>query len=688
MVALSRKKRQVAWAKFRRHGPDLGAATLVFWLLLAAFGAALAQPQYQPWQFRPMDQNNARGAPPWQPAPYQAAPPGAQAPAASAPASGQTQPEQIQPGSYPAVPWSPGQPPQTQWPQAQWPPAQYPQAQVPPGQPPAGYAQQPFGAPGPGQYTGTQVPTGQYPNAQYPTGQLPSRQSPGGQYPSSQYPSSQYQGGQYQGGQFAPPQYSQYGQPRGMATAGPRLEVQLTEDRPYVQQNVLVRLRVISSGNLATASPDLTAIDEVLFEKVEGPKTSTRGSGNSRDIVNEFVMAMTPLRDGDLEVGPIKVTGTLAGGVPFEAVAAEPLRLQVRPPMAAVRPWLPLQSLQIKADLDSTGEVERGRPVTLTLELEAQGATGDQLPSLESMLRSDDFRVYREQTMTDTRLASNGSTLIGKRIEYFTLVPHRGGRLQLPELRLGWWNVDTASREASSVPIRTFSVTGESGPFGFSRKAAHDDDDWRVFWLPLAGVLLLLIGYWGGVWLRGQTSTDGERERASGSAAMLPRLRSRLARAAAGAGVSTGRALTAAARLLNPTPLLRRTGALLAGLKPRSARVYQCARAADSAVDPAAWCLAFQQQACRNLQAQAREPLPRMADRIVDLRPGADREHVLRLMQQLDSALYNRQDIDFVRWKRDFRQALRPATGTLRSLVAARVRQAHLPALNPQPQRY
>jgi hypothetical protein len=455
-----------------------------------------------------------------------------------------------------------------------------------------------------------------------------------------------------------------------------------------VQQNVLVRLRVISSGNLATASPDLASIDEVLFEKVEGPKTSTRGSGNNRDIVNEFLMAMTPLRDGDLEVGPIKVTGTLAGGVPFEAVAPEPLRLQVRPPMAAVRPWLPLQTLQIKADLASTGEVERGRPVTLTLELEAQGATGDQLPSLESMLRSDDFRVYREQTMTDTRLASNGNTLIGKRIEYYTLVPHRGGRLQLPELRLGWWNVDTASREASSVPIRTFAVAGESGPFGFSRRAAQGDDDLRVFWLPLAAVLLLLIGYWGGVWLRGQTPVNVASDGASGSAALLPRLRGRLTRATVAAGAATGRALAASARLLDPTPLLRRASALLARLKPRSARVYQCARVADSAVDPAAWCLAFQQQACRNLQAQAREPLPRMADRIVDLRPGADREHVLKLMQQLDSALYNRQDIDFVRWKREFRQALRPVTGTLRSLVAARFRQAHLPALNPQPQRY
>jgi hypothetical protein len=58
---------------------------------------------------------------------------------------------------------------------------------------------------------------------------------------------------------------------------------------------------------------------------------------------------------------------------------------------------------------------------------------------------------------------------------------------------------------------------------------------------------------------------------------------------------------------------------------------------------------------------------------------------VLRLMQQLDSALYNRRDIDFARWKRDFRRALRPGTGALRGLLAGRVRRGHLPALNPQP---
>jgi hypothetical protein len=58
---------------------------------------------------------------------------------------------------------------------------------------------------------------------------------------------------------------------------------------------------------------------------------------------------------------------------------------------------------------------------------------------------------------------------------------------------------------------------------------------------------------------------------------------------------------------------------------------------------------------------------------------------VQALMQRLDRALYNRGDLDFPRWKREFRSALRPGTGVVGSVVAARVRRARLPELNPRP---
>ncbi len=581
-------------------------------VLCTITGTALAQPPYQPWQFRPTEPSNARGVPPL---------PQSQAPAQPFGQSGAQRPGGAPMYGAPA------------WPGLQ------------PGTPPAGQPQQ-----GPGRGPVQQGAPGQpYAPAPFqPQRYQPAQQPPGGGW---------------------------YGQRGGLTPGRPQLEVLVDERKPYVQQNVLVRLRVVSAGNLATASPALAGIEEARFEQLDGPITSTRGGAGGQEIVNEYVLAMTPLRTGPVELGPIKVAGTLAGGVPFEAVAAQPIALDVRPPMPAVRPWLPLRSLRIDAELTETDAMARGRPATLTVELEAEGAVGDQLPSLAQMLRSEDFRVYREQTMTDTRLTDNRQSLVGKRIEVYTLVPQSGGRMQLPELRLAWWNVETASREASSVPIRLFTVAGESGPFGFTASTdRRAGEDWQKYWLPVAGLALLLIGYWGGVWLRGRVP-------AGKGGPIWPRVK----RVAGGGVRRLGSALAAAGRVLSPSPALRRLRETLARLVPSSTRVYRCAKAADGAEHPAAWCLVFQQQACRRLAADAREPLPRMADRITALRPGADRARVQALMQQLDRALYNQDSLDFPRWKRDFRRALRPGVGAFGSLTTGRVRRARLPALNPRP---
>ena len=199
---------------------------LLLGLLVAPISDGLAQSPWQPWQFRPMQPSNARGAPPWQPAPYQAGQPGQQPDVGTAPADGQFSPGQMQPpGMQPAMP------------QAQWPQGQYPQPQMPPGQAPIGFPQQPFNAATLGQ--------------QYPGVQFPGNQPPGNQYQGSQYPPAPYQGGQYAPPQHAPQPYSPYGQRNTAGILMPRLEVELADDRPYVQENVLVRLRVISSGNLA-----------------------------------------------------------------------------------------------------------------------------------------------------------------------------------------------------------------------------------------------------------------------------------------------------------------------------------------------------------------------------------------------------------------------------------------------------
>ncbi len=508
--------------------------------------------------------------------------------------------------------------------------------------------------------------------------------------------------GQQPGGYSGSPGYNPYRQ-GSSAFDKPSLEVSLLETQPYVQQPVLVRLDVISSGNLATASPELAGFGAVLLEEVSGPATSVRGSGRAQQIVNRYVLAMTPLRAGTLEVGPLEVSGTLAGGVPFSAVASAPSRLEVRPVVASVRPWLPLKALQLTRELDDATPLAEGQPTTLTLRMQATGGAGTQLPNLEPMLQSSDFRAYREQTIVDTRLSPDGTELQGIRTEIYTLVPYSGGRLQLPALRVNWWNLESARRERTSVPIKTVSVAGHSVRPGFGqgsgwlserfssragRDVGHKAQGWSWFWIPLGSVLLLLVGYWSGVWyrIRGPRSDTSARLARDRPVSKGP-FRQRLAGGVARLGLGVGAELRKGLKRLDPrtpaTALWIGLRIRLRTLMPTSMRVYRCAIEAERATSASEWARRFQSCACQSLSTPRREPLPRVADRILRLRPGADAERVRDLIQELDNALYNSADLDMTRWKRELRRALRPGWGALRGLIGDRVQRPRLPALNP-----
>ena len=118
---------------------------------------------------------------------------------------------------------------------------------------------------------------------------------------------------------------------------------------------------------------------------------------------------------------------------------------------------------------------------------------------------------------------------------------------------------------------------------------------------------------------------------------------------------------------------------------PTSSRFLSCVRAANRERDPVIWAERFQDLTCRHLQFDAQTPLPGITGKILALRPGADPEQLRRLMQQLDGALYGNQDIDFPRWKKQFRSQI----GRGRGLASSSGRKLHLirarlPELNPQ----
>jgi hypothetical protein len=462
----------------------------------------------------------------------------------------------------------------------------------------------------------------------------------------------------------------------------PRVEIEPVSRGVYERQNIVYTVRVVSSSNLKTLNPVLPYIDGATLELVKGPVASARQSGRTREIINQYRFKLMPLRPGEIIIPPIRFTGThLAdnqrggrpgasaerGGSSFSIAAEEQLTLDVFPANPAVKPWLPLHDLKLQANLSQEGPVKAGTPVTLTLDLTARGAIGNQLPSLYPQLQSDGFRAYRDSVTLSSGLSNNGKQLLGGRKETYTLIPLQDGPIYLPGMAIAWWDVDTdSSMLAELVSFGPGKAAASNGQSAASTVGHSMFPTW--FWAPLLITIALIAGFWLGAWAR-----------------TLPLMQSASVRMTA-ARQELMQRVRRAGRKMSPLPyisrLSRRTRHGLASTMPGSMRLWLCTRCIEHEDNPAAWCVQFRERICDQLKITAHTPLPVIAERLIEASPQTEAASMRRLVHSLDSAIYGSRPLDFPAWKKELRKQLKPRMFQRPRTRTRRTRKL-LPALNP-----
>jgi len=100
---------------------------------------------------------------------------------------------------------------------------------------------------------------------------------------------------------------------------------------------------------------------------------------------------------------------------------------------------LPLYHFAMRGHLTGGERPAAGKPIGLTVEIAAVGATGGQLPTAEHALReATEFSVYLEGTELEGGTTADGRFLTGRRLERYTLVPQHGGKLHVPSGARPW----------------------------------------------------------------------------------------------------------------------------------------------------------------------------------------------------------------------------------------------------------
>ena len=303
------------------------------------------------------------------------------------------------------------------------------------------------------------------------------------------------------------------GNSQGSATS-PALvfEAHVDEAAPYVQEQVVLTLRLESDGSLLEGSMEDPVVQGAIVERLGDDRSElVEVDGLPRQVV-ERRYALFPQESGALQIEPVVFEGLMRGQSrqsrparrsrfgsffddPFfddffsssagfsgpSSGLLEPafgrggqsvrlssnavhLDVQSRPAAAAGVRWLPALSVQLVEiwdDASSQAPILRvGEPVNRLIAVHAQGATSAQLPVPE-LGEVDGARQYTEPSYDDRQEIAGDSVAI--RALPTVLIPTRPGKLELPAIELAWWDTEADEARTASLPARTVEVQPAAG---------------------------------------------------------------------------------------------------------------------------------------------------------------------------------------------------------------------------------
>ncbi len=242
------------------------------------------------------------------------------------------------------------------------------------------------------------------------------------------------------------------------------LEVDASPISPYVQQQVIYRLRLWRRYEISNASlsePTLSA-DAIVKALDEDRSYEAERDGKRYEVI-ERRFAIFPQASGKVTVKPAVVTAqvvkrgfslfdSFSQPVATKRVVSAAVELEVKP-IPADFPgdtWLPARQLSLHEEwLPAPPVAKVGEPLTRTLNLWADGLTAGQLPPVE-MSQVAGLKSYPDRPQTSEQQTASGYSAVLQRKT--ALIPDRAGRIDVPAIEVPWWNTETDRLEIARLP--------------------------------------------------------------------------------------------------------------------------------------------------------------------------------------------------------------------------------------------
>ncbi|MCV6637906.1 BatD family protein [Candidatus Albibeggiatoa sp. nov. NOAA] len=268
-------------------------------------------------------------------------------------------------------------------------------------------------------------------------------------------------------------QVSRAGAPR---QDGTELQVEVSNQQPYLYEPVHIKLRLTHLGDLRNPEPMMPNTG-VVVEQISHMSAKKDVVNGRAVIVHEIEYLLTPMQSGAIDLGMIRMraskqdrnsrNGQFGGLFSFNAykqitVVAEPISLDVQMPSPSqIQSWLPLLNLKLDATWESDVEqtVTVGVPLIRTIKVIAAGMGGQPFPDLEQLITNNsDFRIRYSKPEVERKLLANTTIPATYITQTLSIIPLQVGEVTIPTFKMPWWDVNEKQMAWAEIPAQTLTV--------------------------------------------------------------------------------------------------------------------------------------------------------------------------------------------------------------------------------------
>lgn len=266
------------------------------------------------------------------------------------------------------------------------------------------------------------------------------------------------------------------------------LEIEVNKAAVYVQEQLLFTVRLFYTIN-GIRNPQFTELEmpDTVIQLIGSPNQYEKLIDGVRYGVYEKRYVIFPQRSGSLEIPDILFRGEVTDGssnfvfrnLNTRRVTAfiEGIDIDIKErPLATQnsRFWLPVANLTLQEEWSSDlSSVQVGDTLIRTITMVADGLDGAVLPPF-SAAEIDGANLYPDPA-TIERTFVDGS-IVGTRVESTSIVAIDSGIIEIPQISIPWWNIDTDQLEATVVPATRLEIATIEGVVPAEQTVASTED--------------------------------------------------------------------------------------------------------------------------------------------------------------------------------------------------------------------